>query len=428
MSSFYTPPPTVIDGDVAFAKDVNDINSETDSGFNAVEAALGGLEISVQQWAELAEKWAQEAEDTPVEPDLFSAFHWSSKSSASAEAALTSQNAAASSASSALSSKTATDANVVLTNADVVSTSADVVLTGLDVDTTNADVVSTNADVVSTNADVVSTGLDATDTAADRVQTGLDLVATNQDTIDTAADLVATNQDTIDTAADLVATNQDTIDTAADRVQTGLDATASGISETNAATSAAEAAASAASIDPDLLVHQDALDGAAIIPPGTTAQRPSSPVGGMLRYSTDLDILEDYSNGAWRIVYSSNSILGTVSQSAGVPTGAIIEAGSNGNGEYTRYADGTQICTLVSGIITVNAASGSVFQSPNTVLTYPAVFSDAPTLGTNAVAPTVVNSWSDAIARDSTTCTVIILAGANTATAKCTVLAIGRWF
>ncbi|EKD22479.1 MAG: hypothetical protein ACD_85C00011G0003, partial [uncultured bacterium] len=46
----------------------------------------------------------------------------------------------------------------------------------------------------------------------------------------------------------------------------------------------------------------------------------------------------------WREVYTSGSILGTVSQSAGVPTGAVIEQGSNANGEYCRYADGTQIC------------------------------------------------------------------------------------
>ncbi|MEP9155246.1 hypothetical protein ABKT98_24025, partial [Enterobacter cloacae] len=33
-------------------------------------------------------------------------------------------------------------------------------------------------------------------------------------------------------------------------------------------------------------------------------------------------------------------ILGTVSQSGGVPTGAVIEKGSNSNGEYVRFADG----------------------------------------------------------------------------------------
>ncbi|AVD85948.1 phage tail protein [Pseudomonas sp. SWI44] len=37
-------------------------------------------------------------------------------------------------------------------------------------------------------------------------------------------------------------------------------------------------------------------------------------------------------------------IVGTVSQSGGTPTGAIYERGSNANGEYTAYADGTLEC------------------------------------------------------------------------------------
>ena len=47
----------------------------------------------------------------------------------------------------------------------------------------------------------------------------------------------------------------------------------------------------------------------------------------------------------WREVFTTGNILGTVSQSGGVPTGAIIERGANANGEYVKYADGTQICT-----------------------------------------------------------------------------------
>lgn len=38
------------------------------------------------------------------------------------------------------------------------------------------------------------------------------------------------------------------------------------------------------------------------------------------------------------------NIVGTVSQASGVPSGAIIERGSNANGEYTAYADGTLEC------------------------------------------------------------------------------------
>lgn len=42
--------------------------------------------------------------------------------------------------------------------------------------------------------------------------------------------------------------------------------------------------------------------------------------------------------------YVRDNILGTVSQSSGVPTGAIIESGSNANGHFIKYADGTMIC------------------------------------------------------------------------------------
>lgn len=47
----------------------------------------------------------------------------------------------------------------------------------------------------------------------------------------------------------------------------------------------------------------------------------------------------------WSYLYGTGNLLGTVSQSSGVPTGSVIERGSNANGEYVRFADGTQICT-----------------------------------------------------------------------------------
>jgi hypothetical protein len=50
--------------------------------------------------------------------------------------------------------------------------------------------------------------------------------------------------------------------------------------------------------------------------------------------------------------YSPGNILGPVSQVGGTPTGAVIERGSNANGDYVRFADGIQICWAVwdSGI------------------------------------------------------------------------------
>ncbi|HHZ7017143.1 TPA: pyocin knob domain-containing protein [Pseudomonas aeruginosa] len=65
----------------------------------------------------------------------------------------------------------------------------------------------------------------------------------------------------------------------------------------------------------------------------------------------------------WHKQFDTSNILGTVSQSGGAPTGAIIERGSNANGEYVRFADGTQIC-----IVTL---LGNGSQQPGTPITLP---------------------------------------------------------
>ena len=74
--------------------------------------------------------------------------------------------------------------------------------------------------------------------------------------------------------------------------------------------------------------------------------------------------------------YLKGTILGTVSKdSNGVPTGGVIERGSNTNGDYVRFADGTQICTspdIPTGGITNPA--GALFQSNHLAWTFPAPF------------------------------------------------------
>jgi hypothetical protein len=67
----------------------------------------------------------------------------------------------------------------------------------------------------------------------------------------------------------------------------------------------------------------------------------------------------------WMQIYSQNNILGTVSQSAGVPTGAIIEKGSNANGEYSKLADGS---VFMTNNITTSASGPSVWVYPITIM------------------------------------------------------------
>lgn len=79
--------------------------------------------------------------------------------------------------------------------------------------------------------------------------------------------------------------------------------------------------------------------------------------------------------GAWSQNYSQISALGAVSQVAGVPTGGLIERGSNANGDYVRFADGTQICTHT---VTANLAIGvgyfGGFRSDDQTWVYPKSF------------------------------------------------------
>ena len=59
----------------------------------------------------------------------------------------------------------------------------------------------------------------------------------------------------------------------------------------------------------------------------------------------------------WVEVCHSGNIVGVTSENAGLPTGSIIENGSNTNGTYTRWADGTQICTNDNAAIAIPAAA-----------------------------------------------------------------------
>lgn len=81
------------------------------------------------------------------------------------------------------------------------------------------------------------------------------------------------------------------------------------------------------------------------IPAGTTAQRASSPVEGMIRYNTDLQQFEGYSNGSWGIIGNgAGAILfeATVTATQGQtlitsPTGYIL-----GGRNLTVYVNGSR--------------------------------------------------------------------------------------
>lgn len=77
-----------------------------------------------------------------------------------------------------------------------------------------------------------------------------------------------------------------------------------------------------------------------------------------------------------------DALVGTVAQVGGVPTGAVIERGSNANGEYVRFADGTQICWFSTDLGDPTAFGAGTFSDPYRsdafAQTFPAAFVSAP--------------------------------------------------
>jgi hypothetical protein len=73
----------------------------------------------------------------------------------------------------------------------------------------------------------------------------------------------------------------------------------------------------------------------------------------------------DWNN--WSPIFTGENIVGTVSQVSGVPTGSVIESGSNSNGRYIKFADGTMVCyKRLSLSLAIDVAAGNVFFSAAT--------------------------------------------------------------
>lgn len=93
--------------------------------------------------------------------------------------------------------------------------------------------------------------------------------------------------------------------------------------------------------------------------------------------------------GDWQGIYCQGNAVGTVQQDAGAVTGAIVERGANVNGEYVRFADGTQICWFTAGADDhFTDSSGDLYWAQE-VCVFPVAFIGAP-----VVSPTALNASS----------------------------------
>jgi len=117
-----------------------------------------------------------------------------------------------------------------------------------------------------------------------------------------------------------------------------------------------------------------------------------------------------------------NSAVGTVSESSGTPTGDIIESGSNANGEYVKYADGTLICTRQEYHDTTTT-DNATFDYPSSFYGYPSVAMghnngnlSAAADSVNTVVQRISYAWRVRTASAGSTSILISL------------IAIGRWY
>ncbi|MFC3555783.1 hypothetical protein ACFONF_16570, partial [Alcaligenes endophyticus] len=108
--------------------------------------------------------------------------------------------------------------------------------------------------------------------------------------------------------------------------------------------------------------------------------------------------------------------------------GAIIERGSNANGEYVKYADGTQICYLPWGAVSSPALSAyGVAFSADLNWTFPKPFL-APPAVSGSFQPLSSRGWLSASSVSKTMAVLTLWAAYNEgAGSDQSVMAIGRW-
>ena len=134
------------------------------------------------------------------------------------------------------------------------------------------------------------------------------------------------------------------------------------------------------------------------------------------------------------------NLLGAVSQTGGLPTGAVIERAANANGDYVRFADGTQLCysTLNLGDATRfgNGTFDNLWRTDVQTWTHPAAFALPPLIaGFGTIPSTIGNARRMVLSfrfvtETATDAIQAFRIGSNAEAADCTayMIAIGRWF
>lgn len=118
-----------------------------------------------------------------------------------------------------------------------------------------------------------------------------------------------------------------------------------------------------------------------LVPKGTTAERPSNPTNGHLRYNTDLNELEVYQESSWRSVRfkEPNNDPGIVQQNLGNGDAAETLFGpldsQDPNTDFTAPSAAQNILVFVENVFQISTTNYTLVQNPGTTLTITGIVS-----------------------------------------------------
>ncbi|MGU3345812.1 hypothetical protein [Pseudomonas monsensis] len=172
-----------------------------------------------------------------------------------------------------------------------------------------------------------------------------------------------------------------------------------------------------------------------ILPGGANITTQPGDWGEYVSFGSGVWVCESYTRASGKPVaftYDRSNILGALTQSGGVPTGAIMDRNQNANGSYIKFFDGTLIClqTNQSSLGYYNASNiGFIWTYPHPFSSYS--FAMANIVGTLGISRAVTTVG--AYARNATTANISAFslgafAGADAASFTFDCFAIGRWY
>lgn len=266
--------------------------------------------------------------------------------------------------------------------------------------------------------------------------------AVNQINTTANAALVDMNQKQADVTAKAATVNTQAAQVATNASQSALDA-AQAVSSSGVAQSAASTATTQATsaLNSAGLASTSAVQSAASATAANTSKNAAAASAvtakneadraAALAGSVDPAALKNRANHTGtQLAKTISNVVGTVSQSGGVPTGGIIQRGSNANGEFVRFADGTQICVISASQVIAMTSNVSGFFTVAIGWTFPAAFSVAPVVTPTArlFGAVIPCAMGDASTTECNYFPLSLSSASPPGAVSLRVSAIGRWF